>query len=73
MMSRTFFLFLNFHNPSRNYTYCELLLILYLIHIFYGDNKILEMANRINCPYCHKSLVEGFLPRHIQAFHKSEL
>ncbi|AJM92961.1 hypothetical protein NPIRD3C_1749 [Nitrosopumilus piranensis] len=29
------------------------------------------MSERIQCPYCKKFLVKGFLSRHIQAFHKS--
>ena len=31
------------------------------------------MAKKIHCPYCHKLLVKGFLPRHVRAFHKSEI
>ena len=31
------------------------------------------MSKKINCPHCHKSLVEGFLPRHVRAFHKSKI
>jgi len=42
-----------------------------------GDRMVDRMADRIadriECPYCEKHLVGGFLQRHIRTIHKSKL
>ncbi len=38
-----------------------------------GDRMVDRMVDRIECPYCEKHLVGGFLQRHIRSIHKSKL